>query len=98
MIKPASIKRLIIDTTVMKKATAHSADSRLPERAREHLVRAVEECGLTLRQNDNWEAPTLVLQVGRYALARQFKRIKAVLRTLRVCVGSVHRDMARQMD
>lgn len=98
VIKPASIKRVIVDTTVMEKAIAHPTDSRLLERAREQLVKAAQECGLTLRQNYNREAPRLALQAGRYAHARQFKRMKAVLRTLRTRVGRVYRDILRQLD
>lgn len=98
VIKASSVKRVIVDTTVMEKAIAHPTDSRLLERAREHLVKAAQECGLTLRQNYNREAPRLALQVGRYAHARQFKRMKGVLRILRTRVGRVHRDIERQMD
>lgn len=97
VIKPASIKRVIVDSTVMEKAIAHPTDSRLLERAREQLVKAAQECGLTLRQNYNREAPKLALQAGRYAHARQFKRMKAVLRTLRTRVGRVYRDILRQI-
>jgi IS5 family transposase len=98
VVKPASIKRVIVDTTVMEKAIAHPTDSRLLERAREQMVKAAQECGLTLRQNYNREAPRLALQAGRYAHARQFKRMKAVLRTLRTRVGRVYRDVLRQID
>lgn len=98
VIKAASLKRVIVDTTVMEKAVAHPTDSRLLERSREHLVKAAQECGLTLRQNYNREGPRLALQVGRYAHARQYKRMNGVLRTLRTRVGRVHRDIARQID
>ena len=40
VIKSASLKRVIVDTTVMEKAIAHPTDSRLLERCREHLVKA----------------------------------------------------------
>lgn len=89
MINPASIKRVIVDTTVMEKAIAPPADSRLLERSRVHLVNAAQECGLTLRQNYNREGPHLALQVGCYAHARQFKRMRGALRTLRTRVGRV---------
>nr|CCA80954.1 hypothetical protein BDB_110392 [blood disease bacterium R229] len=36
VIKAASVKRVIVDTTVMEKAIAHPTDSRLLERCREH--------------------------------------------------------------
>lgn len=98
VIKPASIKRVIVDTTVMEKAIAHPTDSQLLERAREQMVKVAQECGLTLRQNYNREAPRLALQAGRYAHARQFKRMKAVLRTLSTRVGRVYRDVLRQID
>jgi IS5 family transposase len=97
VIKPASIERVIVDTTVMEKAIAPPTDSRLLERSRVHLVKAAQECGLTLRQNYNREGPRLALQVGRYAHAKQFKRMHAVLRTLRTRVGRVYRDIERQL-
>jgi len=59
VIKVASVKRVIVDTTVMAKAIAHPTDSRLLERCRQHLVRAAARHGLKLRQNYNREAPHL---------------------------------------
>lgn len=79
----------------MPKAVAHPTDSRLLERRREHLVKAAAECSITLRQNYNREALHLAIQVGRYAHARQFKRMNKALRTLRSRVGRVWRDIAR---
>lgn len=98
VIKPASIKRVIVDTTAMEKAIAPPTDSRLLERSRVHLVKAAQEYGLTLRQNYNREGLRLALQVGRYAHARQFKRMRGVLRTLRTRVGRVYRDIERQLE
>ncbi|XHO06960.1 hypothetical protein ACEQUB_p00206 (plasmid) [Ralstonia syzygii] len=57
VIKPSSVKRVIVDTTVMEKAIAHPTDSRLLERCREHLVKAAAQHGLKLWQNYNREAP-----------------------------------------
>jgi IS5 family transposase len=98
VIKAASVKRVIVDTTVMQKAVAHPTDSRLLERCREHLVKAAARHGLKLRQNYNREAPHLARQIGRYAHAKQYKRMKKVLRTLRSRVGRVMRDVERQID
>jgi IS5 family transposase len=70
VIKASSVKRVIVDTTVMPKAIAHPTDSRLLERCREHLVKAAARNGLKLRQNYNREAPRLGLQIGRYAHAK----------------------------
>ncbi|CAD6563438.1 IS5 family transposase ISButh4 [Paraburkholderia sabiae] len=97
VIKASSVKRVIVDTTVMPKAIAHPTDSRLLERCREHLVKAAAHNGLKLRQNYNREAPRLGLQIGRYARAKQYKRMRKALRTLRSRVGRVMRDVERQV-
>lgn len=97
VIKAASVKRVIVDTTVMEKAISHPTDSRLLERCREHLVTAAARHALKLRQNHNREAPRLGLQIGRYAHAKQFKRMRKALRTLRSRVGRVMRDVERQI-
>ncbi|MGF6482905.1 hypothetical protein QFZ91_005132 [Paraburkholderia sp. JPY419] len=98
VIKASSVKRVIVDTTVMEKAIAHPTDSRLLERCREHLVKAAARHGLKLRQNYNREAPHLALQIGRYAHAKQYKRMRKALRTLRSRVGRVMRDVERQVN
>jgi len=81
-----------------EKAIAHPTDSRLLERCREHLVKAAARHGLKLRQNYNREAPRLAGQIGRYAHAKQYKRMNKALRTLRSRVGRVMRDVERQLD
>ncbi|NUX59636.1 hypothetical protein FSB65_41660, partial [Paraburkholderia sp. JPY418] len=50
-------------------------------------VKAAARHGLKLRQNYNREAPRLARQIGRYAHAKQYKRMKKALRTLRSRVG-----------
>jgi IS5 family transposase len=98
VIKPASIKRVIVDTTVMAKAIAAPTDSVLLERSRALLVKAARQYGLSLRQNYNRQAPQLAHQVARYAHARQFKRMRRALRALRTRVGRVQRDIERQIE
>jgi IS5 family transposase len=95
VIKAASVDRVIVDTTVMPKAIAHPTDGRLLERSRQHLVRAAEEHGIELRQNYNRVAPRMAAQIGRYAHAKQFKRMRKAVRTLRTRVGRVQREVVR---
>ncbi|MDA8447463.1 IS5/IS1182 family transposase, partial [Acidovorax valerianellae] len=97
VIQKASTQQVIVDTTVMPKAIAHPTDSRFLDKSRQHLVKAAEDNGLRLRQNYNRVAPRLAVQIGRYAHARQFKRVKKALRTLRTRVGRVHREVQRQL-
>jgi hypothetical protein len=48
---PASLHEVVLDTTVQPKAIAHPTDSRLLKLAREQLVDAAQDAGITLRQN-----------------------------------------------
>ncbi len=82
----------------MPKAIAHPTDSKLLERSRQHLVKVAHEHGISLRQNYNRIAPRLAAQIGRYAHAKQFKRMKKALRTLRTRVGRVQREVARHLN
>ncbi len=82
----------------MPKAIAHPTDSRLLERARQHMVKLADEHGIELRQNYNREAPRLAVQIGRYAHAKQYRRMKQGLRSLRSRVGRVHREIGRKLD
>ena len=97
-VRSNSMKTVIVDTTVMPKAVAYPTDSRLLERSRQYLVKVAGRLGLKLRQNYNREAPRLALQVGRYAHAKQFKRMNKVLRALRSRVGRIWRELNRQKD
>jgi len=93
-----SVKRVAVDTTVMEKAIAHPTDSRLYERARDQLVALAQEAGVELRQSYARLAPRLALQVGRYAHARQFKRMRKALKRLKGYTGRVMRDLRRHLQ
>ncbi|GAB2876303.1 hypothetical protein GCM10027277_52140 [Pseudoduganella ginsengisoli] len=95
-VKPQSFQKVIVDSTAQEKAIAHPTDSKLLERARQQLVKLAAEAGLALRQNYNREAPRLAVQVGRYAHAKQFKRMRGSLKKLKTIVGRVWRDVERQ--
>jgi transposase, IS5 family len=95
--KASSVDRVIVDTTVMPKAIAHPTDSRLLEKSRQHLVKFATDNSIALRQNYNREAPRLAAQVGRYAHAKQYRRMKKSLRTLKTRVGRVHREIERKI-
>jgi IS5 family transposase len=91
------LSRVIVDTTVQEKAIAHPTDSRLLEVARRKLVPLSRRHGIKLRQTGEREAPGLARKAGRHAHARQFKRMRRVLRRQRTLLGRVIRDIGRQM-
>ncbi len=89
-VTPRSLAEIAVDTTVMEKAIAHPTDSRLYERARRSLVTLAQKAGIALRQNYNRLAPRLAAQAGRHAHARQFRRMRKALRTLKGYTGRGH--------
>lgn len=97
VISERSAEAVIVDTTMMEKAIAHPTDARLYEKARRRLVALAQEAGLSLRQSYARLAPRLAGQVGRYAHARQFKRMRKALRRLKGYTGRVMRDIQRQL-
>ncbi len=96
-VKPRSLSEIVVDTTVMEKAIAHPTDSRLYETARRSLVTLAQKVGIRLRQNYNRKAPRLAAQAGRHAHARQFRRMRKALRTLKGYTGRVLRDTGRKL-
>lgn len=98
VVKEKSFDKVIVDTTVMEKAIAYPTDSQLLEKGRQHLVKLAASLGIALRQNYNREAPRLAAQVARYAHARQYRRMRAVLKTQRTILGRVWRDMQRKLN
>ena len=92
-VQDKSLERVAVDTTVMEKNIAHPTDARLYERAREKLVALAREAGVPLRQSYARLAPRLALQAGRYAHARQFRRMGKALRRLKGFVGRVRRNI-----
>ena len=92
LIKKSSLDKVIVDTTVMPKSIAHPTDSRLLEKSRQHLVKLVDEHGVELRQNYNRQAPRIAAQIGRYAHAKQYKRMR------KTRVGRVHREVQRKLE
>ena len=97
-INESSLKRVAVDTTVMEKNIAHPTDARLYERARAQLVAIAQQVGVDLRQSYARLAPRLALQVGRYAHAKQFRRMHKALRKLKGYAGRVMRDLRRHLD
>ena len=97
-IKPAEFERLIVDTTVQEKASAHPVDSRLLEIARHKVVAAAKRAGITLKQTFVREGKTLRRKAGGYAHAKQFKRLRKVLKRQRTILGIVLREVGRKIE
>ena len=95
-IRPRELRVVSIDTTVQEKNVAHPTDSRLLEVARSKLAERAAEAGIKLRQSYARTGPRLNRQAGRYAHARQYKRMRRVIKRQRTIVGRLLRDIDRK--
>jgi len=96
-VKKAEFERVIVDTTVQEKAIAHPSDSRLLEVAREKVARLAKRAGIQLKQTHEREGKTLRRRAGGYAHAKQFKRLRTVLKRQRTILGRLLREVRRKM-
>src|ERR1039457_7698471 len=91
--KPTSLRRINVDTTVQPKHIRHPTDARLYDRARERLVKAARQDGVTLRQNYNRVAKRALRRQSGYARAQQFARARRETKKLKTMLGRVVRDI-----
>jgi len=96
-VKLAEFERLIVDTTVQEKAIAHPVDSRLLEIARHKVVVAAKRAGIALKQTFVKEGKSLRRRAGGYAHAKQFKRLRKVVKRQRTILGVVLREIQRKI-
>ena len=96
-VRPSSLERISVDTTVQPKAITHPTDAKLYLKALLALVRQAKKCGLRLRQAHTRLAKRAAVQVGRYAHARQMRRLRRELKRLKTSLGRVDRDVARKV-
>lgn len=92
------LKKVVVDTTVMPKNIQHPTDAQLLDRARKKIVKLADKEGVKLRQNYNRLAKQTLTKTGRYAHAKQFKRVKKSTKTLKNYTGRVLRDVERKIN
>ena len=97
-IRPIEFERIIVDTTVQQKAIAYPTDSRLLEVARHHLVKAAKIVGITLKQTFAQAGKELRRRAGGYAHAKQFKRLRRVVKRQRTLLGILLREVGRKLN
>ncbi len=96
-VRPSSLERINVDTTIQPKAIAHPLDSRLYHKALEVLVRQAKRAGIRLRQSYLRLAKQARLKVQRYGHARQYRRMRREIRRLKTYLGRVYRDVGRKI-
>ena len=97
-VRPAEFERVIVDSTVQEKAIAHPVDSRLLEIARAKVVQSAKFAGILLKQTFVKEGRELRRKAGGYAHAKQFKRLRRVVKRQRTILGIVIREIKRKLS
>jgi len=96
-VRKNEFERVIVDSTVQEKAVAYPTDSRLLEVARAKVVRLAQRAGLKLKQTFEREGKSLRRRASGYAHAKQFRRMRRVLKRQRTVLGRLLRDVQRQL-
>lgn len=95
-VRPSEFERVIVDSTVQEKAIAHPVDSRLLEIARGKLVSAAKRAGIALKQIFAREGKELRRRAGGYGHAKQFRRLRKVVKRQRTILGILLREVGRK--
>ena len=90
------LERVTVDTTVQEKNITYPTDSKLLHKAIVKLGDAAKAHGIELRQSYVRVGKRAAVMAGRYAHAKQFKRMHRRLRKLRTYVGRLIRDIRRK--
>lgn len=97
-VTPQELQQVNVDTTMQEKNITHPTDSKLLHKAIEKVVAAAKTRGVVLRQSYKRKAKTAAMMAGRYAHAKQFKRMRRELRKLKTWLGRVLRDVGRKVS
>ena len=90
------LQRVTVDTTVQEKNITFPTDSKLLYKAIVQLGDAAKARGIPLRQSYVRVGKRAAVKAGRYAHAKQFKRMQRRLHKLRTYVGRLIRDIRRK--
>lgn len=97
IVRPQSLQRVVVDTTVQPKAVAYPTDAKLYDDMRRRLVRMAQKEGLPLRQSYVRCGKRMLAAVGRSARGRHRKGIRKHTKKLKTYLGRVIRDIDRKL-
>ena len=97
-LKKNDLARITVDTTVQPKNVTFPTDAKLLETAIRQLGKLAKEHDVPLRQSYRRVAKKAAMMAGRYAHAKQFKRMNRRITFLRTRLGRLIRDVRRKID
>jgi len=97
-LKKSDLARVTVDTTVQPKNVTFPTDAKLLETAIRQLGKLAKEHDVPLRQSYIRLAKQAAMMAGRYAHAKQFKRMRRRIKFLRTRLGRIIRDIRRKTE
>lgn len=97
-LKKSDLARVTVDTTVQPKAVTFPTDAKLLNTAIQQLGKLARKNGVELRQSYTRVARNAAMMAGRYAHAKQFKRMRKRIKFLNTRLGRLIRDIARKIE
>ncbi len=96
VITKRDFEKVNVDTTVQEKAVTFPTDAKLYHKMREKLVKEAKTIGIELRRTFKRASKSALIMQGRYRHARQMRRADREVRSLRVMMGRIKRDLDRK--
>ena len=93
-----SIKRVIVDTTVMEKDIKYPKDYELLERSRSRMVELAKKGGVDLNHTYNRKGPKLCHHAGRFLHKKKMDKFREILDEQRRIVTDMVRDLMRKKE
>ena len=97
-LKKRDLARVTVDTTVQPKAVTFPTDAKLLEMAIQQLGKLAKARGVKLRQSYTRLAKRAAMMAGRYAHAKQFRRMNKKINFLRTRLGRLTRDIQGKIE
>jgi len=97
-LRKRDLARVTVDTTVQPKNVTFPTDAKLLETAIQQLGKLAKAHDVPLRQSYPRVAKRAAMMAGRYAHAKQFKRMNGRIKFLRTRLGRIIRDIRRKID
>lgn len=95
-VEKRDLKKVIVDTTVMPKNIEYPTDSKLYEKSRIRIVKLCQKHNVFLRQNYNQVCKKINRRLGGYLHAKQMKRARKEIKSLKTILGRIIRDVQRK--
>lgn len=95
-VEKKDLKKVIVDTTVMPKNIEYPTDSKLYERSRIRIIKLCQKHNVPLRQNYNQVCKKINRRLGGYLHAKQMKRARKEIKSLKTILGRIIRDVQRK--